>query len=127
MIRNLFIVTVFIFLPNAVNSQDILDLEKNKEAELFVMKKGYDVQERLKEISAIVGKEVTVYSISGKKNTIKNTYTGIAEMAQYTDITDKSKAKLITVKVTSNNGTMNAYFPLTYDPNTRIYLTEKMK
>lgn len=105
----------------------MLDIEKNKEAELFVVKKGYDVQERLKEISEIAGKEVTVYEVSGKKNTIRKTYTGIAEMANYPNITDKSKATLLTVRVKGENGTMHAYFPLTNDSGYRIYLTEKMK
>ncbi len=125
--KNILILTLTIFISCLQSSaQELLDTEKYKAAELFVVKKGYDIQERLKEIESIVGKEVTVFMVSGKSNKIKQTYTGIAEMANYDKITDKSKASLIAVKV-SNNGMMNAYFPLTNDSGYRIYLTEKMK
>ena len=128
MIKKLFILTFILNIFSIhVFCQDFLDIEKNKDAELFIIKKGYDVQERLKEIEQIVGKQVTVYLVTGKDNKIKQTYTGIAEMADYPKITDKSKATLITVRVKGENGTMGAYFPLTNDKKYRIYLTEKMK
>jgi hypothetical protein len=113
------------FTSGAAYSQDILDVEKYKDAELFTVKKGYDVQQRLQEIEAIKGKEVTVYEVSGKQNKIKITYTGIADAAKVG--TDKGRATLITVVTKDANGRMGAYFPLTNRSDYRIYLTEKMK
>ena len=111
---------------SVVFCQELLDTESYKDAELFVVKKGYEIQERLKEIESIVGKEVTVYQVSGKQNKIKLKYTGIAEMSDHPKFSDKDKATLITVKF-KENGTVRAYFPLTNDSRYRIYLTEKMK
>jgi len=111
----------------ATYGQEYLDLNKNKDCELFVEKKDYDVQKRISEIKKLVGSKVTVYHISGKKNKIKLTYTGIVEMADYPKITDKSKASLITVRLTDNNGNKRAYFPMTNDKKYRIYETNKMK
>lgn len=107
--------------------QATLDTEKYKEAELFTVKKGYNIQQRLQEIEAIVGKEVTVYEVAGKQNKIKLSYTGIAEMANYPNISDKAKATLITVRTGDVNGKVGAYFPLTNRSDYRIYLTAKMK
>ena len=107
--------------------QDVLDTSKYKDAELFVIKKGYDVQQRLQEIRSIEGKEVTVFEVSGKQNKIKRTYTGIAEMSNVQNFSDKQKATLITVKIMENGKPKAAYFPLTNSSNYRIYLTEKMK
>jgi len=115
-----------IFGTTIAYCQELLDIEKHKEAELFVIKKGYDVQQRLREIKSIEGKEVTVYHVSGKQNKIKLTYTGTAEIADHPKFSDKDKATLITVRV-KERGAMRAYFPLTNDNRYRIYLTEKMK
>jgi hypothetical protein len=127
MIRNL-IATTFLILLTSIGGicQDVLETEKYKDAELFVIKKGYDVQQRLQEIKETEGKEVTVFQVSGKQNQIKLTYTGIAEMAYHPKFSDKDKASLITVR-TKENGMMRVYFPLTNDKRYRIYLTEKMK
>lgn len=108
-------------------AQEFLDIEKNKEAELFVQKKDYDIQKRLEEIKNIVGKQVTVYYVTGKDNKIKSTYTGIAEMSNNTKFDDKSKASLIIVKGKDANGAMRVYFPLTNNKKYRIYLNELMK
>ena len=105
----------------------MLDTAKFKDAELFVVKKGYDIQQRLQEIKSIEGKEVTVYEVSGKQNKIKSTYTGIAEMSKVESFSDKQKATLITVKIIENGNIKAAYFPLTNSSGYRIYLTEKMK
>ena len=112
---------------SAAHCQTTLDTEKYKDAELFTVKKGYDVQQRLQEIESIVGKEVTIYEVSGKQNKIKLTYTGIAEAANYPNISNKAKATLITVKTKDENGRTGAYFPLTNRSDYRIYLTSKMK
>lgn len=119
--------TVFtvLFATSLAVCQELLDPERYKAAELFVVKKGYDVQERLQEIKSIEGKEVTVYQVSGK-NKIKLTYTGTAEMSNVPQFSDKQRAGLIVIR-TKENGTMKAYFPLTNDNRYRIYLTEKMK
>lgn len=128
MIKNIIATAVVVLVTSgAAHCQDTLDTEKYKEAELFTMKKGYDVQQRLQDIEAIVGKEVTIYEVAGKQNRIKLTYTGIAEMANYPNISDKAKATLITVKTKDASGRMGAYFPLTNRSDYRIYLTAKMK
>lgn len=106
--------------------QDLLDTEKYRDAELFVVKKGYDVQQRLEEIKSIEGKEVTVYHVSGRNNKIKLSYTGIAEMAKSEKISDKGRATLIVVHIVEN-GIRRGYFPLTNDSRYRIYLTDKMR
>ena len=123
------IVTTLIALSsaNAAYCQDILDTEKYKDAELFSVKKDYDISQRLQEINTIAGKEVTVYQVSGKQNKINLSYSGIAEASKVTNLSDKQKASLIVVRTKAENGMMRAYFPLTNDKRYRIYLTEKMK
>lgn len=115
-----------LFATSLAFGQGALDTEKYKDAELFVIKKGYDVQERIEEIKSIEGKEVTVYQVSGKQNRITLTYTGIAEMASHSEFSDKERATLITVRIIEN-GNVRRYFPLTNNKHFRIYLTEKMK
>lgn len=78
--------------------QNNLEEAKYSTAEIFTAKNNYVVEDRMKEIQDIVGKQVTVFIVSGSSNKIKQTYTGIAEMADYPKITDKGKATLITVK-----------------------------
>jgi hypothetical protein len=107
--------------------QEYLDLNKNRDCELFIEKKDYDIQKRISEIESLVGSKVTVYHVSGKKNKIKLSYTGIVEMADYPKITDKSRASLITVRLTDKNGNKSAYFPMTNDKRYRIFATERMK
>jgi hypothetical protein len=119
-------VLVLLLGTTMIFGQELLDTEKHKDAEVFVMKKGYDVQQRLQEIKSIEGKKVTVYNVSGKQNKIKLTYTGTVEMADHPKFSDKDKASLITVRI-KENGTMRAYFPMTNDSRYRIYLTEKME
>ena len=122
-----FALTAIVLLMTSVAfCQDLLDTGKYKDAEIFVVKKGYDVQQRLEEIKSIVGKQVTVNQVSGKKNKIKLTYTGTAELSDHPKFSEKDRASLIIVRI-KENGTMRAYFPLTDDSKYRIYLTEKMK
>jgi hypothetical protein len=128
MMRTLILTACIILtLASSALSQDVLDVEKYRDAELFTVKKGYDVSQRLAEIAAVEGKEVTVYHVTGKQNKIKLHYSGIAEMANHPNFSDKSKATLITVRTKDENGMGRAYFPLTNDSRFRIYLTEKMK
>lgn len=126
MIRVLSITVLAVLFAPSAFCQEFLDTEKYKEAELFVIKKGYDVQQRIEEIRSIEGKEVTVYHVSGKQNKIKLSYTGIAEMASHPNFSDKQRATLITVRIIEN-GNIRGYFPLTNNKSYRIYLTEKMK
>ena len=124
--KKLTLTTIVLLMASLAFSQNLLDTDKYADAELFVVKKGYDVQQRLEEIKSIVGKEVTVYQVSGKQNKIKLTYTGTVEMSSAPKFTDKDRASLIVVMI-KENGTTRAYFPLTNDSRYRIYLTEKMK
>jgi hypothetical protein len=128
LMKNKLLLTAFslLFVICSALSQELLDKEKNRDAELFVIKKGYDVQQRLKEIKSIEGKEVTVYHVTGKQNKIKLSYTGIAEMAKSPKLSDKDIATLIIVRI-NENGKIAGYFPLTNSNRFRIYLTEKMK
>lgn len=124
--KGLLLTTFVLLMTGVAFCQDLLDTDKYQDAEIFVVKKGYDVQQRPEEIKSIVGKEVTVYQVSGKHNKIKLTYTGTAEMSDHPHFSDKDRASLIIVRIKAN-GTMRAYFPLTNDSKYRIYLTEKMK
>jgi hypothetical protein len=118
---------IVLLSANLAYCQNILDAEKYKDAELFVVKKDYDISQRLQEINSILGKAVTVYQVSGKQNKISLSYTGTAEASKVEKFSDKQKASLIVVKTKGENGAMRAYFPLTNDRRYRIYLTEKMK
>ncbi len=126
MSKKLVLTTIVMLMTGVVFCQDLLDTDKYRDAEIFVVKKGYDVQQRLEEIKAVVGKEVTVYHVSGKQNKIKLTYTGTAEMSDLPKFSDKERASLIIVRI-KESGTMRAYFPSTNDSKFRIYLTERMK
>lgn len=123
------ILTACIILALASNalSQDVLDVEKYRDAELFAVKKGYDVNQRLAEIASVEGKEVTVYHVTGKQNKIKMCYSGIAEIVNHPNFSDKNKATLIAVRKKNTGGMDGIYFPLTNDSRYRIYLTEKMR
>ena len=72
--KRLVLTTIVLLMTGVAFCQDLLDTDKYRYAELFVVKKGYDVQQRLEEIKSIVGKEVTVYHVSGKQNKIKLSY-----------------------------------------------------
>ena len=120
MIRNIATVLFTAFIISTAQSQDTLNTIKYKDAELFVQKKGYDVQQRLAEIKDIAGKEVTVFEVSGKQNKIKLTYTGIAEMATVEKFSDADRASLIVVRTKEANGMERAYFPMTNDHLYRI-------
>lgn len=124
--KRLALTTIVLLMTGVAFCQDLLDTDKYKDAEIFVVKKDYDVQQRLEDMRSIVGKEVTVYQVSGKKNKIKLTYTGVAEMSNHPKFSDKDRASLLIVRI-KENGTMRVYFPLTNDSKYRIYLTEKMK
>ena len=127
MTRTLGIVFLTVLAYSSAHCQNVLDTAKYKDAELFVQKKGYNVQQRLQEIKAIEGKEVTVYEVSGKENNIKATHTGIAEMESSPKFSDEQNSTQILVRTTDADGIKWAYFPLTNDHRYRIYLTEKMK
>ncbi|WP_092100561.1 hypothetical protein [Pontibacter chinhatensis] len=128
MIRSLLLIAFLVVLvANNTYCQGVLDTEKYKDAELFAVKKGYDVAQRLEEIKAVEGQEITVFHVSGKQNKIKLSYTGVAEMSNNPNFSDKSKATLITVRTKDESGMVRVYFPLTNDSRYRIYLTEKMK
>src|SRR6187455_904835 len=100
--KKLALTTIALLLTTAAFCQELLDTDKYKDAEIFVVKKGYDVQQRLDEIESIVGKEVTVYQVSGKQNKIKLTYTGTAEMSDHPKFSDKDRASLIIVRIKEN-------------------------
>ena len=124
-----YLLTLIISVCSICNSfgQYTLDTAKFGGAELFVAKKDYDILQRLQEIKATEGKEVTVFEITGKQLRIKTSYTGICEMATVEGFSDKQKASLIVVKVYENGALRSAYFPLTNSNSYRIYLTEKMR
>ncbi|MGI4869813.1 MAG: hypothetical protein ACRYFX_01405 [Janthinobacterium lividum] len=112
---------------NAAFCQDILDTERDKDAELFVVKQEYDVQQRLQEIKALEGQQVTIYQVSGKENKIKAVYSGVIEVPVNSKLSDKTQAAVLTVVIKKENKIAGAYFPLTNDKRYRIYLNSKMK
>lgn len=120
------LIFIFSLITFVSSGQEFLDIEKYRDCELFSEKKDYDVQKRIDEIKELEGKLVTVYQVSGKRNKIKLTYTGIVKIVDYPNETDESRAKVITVLVNGKNGNGQAYFPLTYDKKYRIYLTDKL-
>ncbi|MGC3945562.1 MAG: hypothetical protein QM762_13765 [Chryseolinea sp.] len=61
--KRLALTTIILIMTSVAFCQDLLDTDKYKDAEIFVVKKGYDVQQRLEEIKSIAGKEVTVYQV----------------------------------------------------------------
>ena len=58
MIRKLIAVAFTVFATSsAVSAQEMLNTEKYRDAEVFVLKKGYDVSQRLQEYRVNSGKE----------------------------------------------------------------------
>lgn len=53
--KGLLLTTLVLLMTGVAFCQDLLDTEKYQDAEIFVVKKGYDVQQRLEEIKSIVG------------------------------------------------------------------------
>lgn len=106
--------------------QEVLDVDKYNDCELFAQKKDFDKQERLEQIKKLGGKTVTVFIVKAKNNKIKNKYTGVI------DLTLINKGKLpidnltsvLVVNVDNGNGQISAYFPLTDNKSYRIYLTD---
>jgi len=126
MVKILTLILLMCLVSGAAFCQGILDTERNKSAELFVAKQGYDVPQRIQEIKLLQGQQVTVYQVSGKENKIKVVYTGVVEVLPNSKLSDKNQAAVLTVVVKNENKITGAYFPLTNNKRYRIYLTAKM-
>lgn len=120
------LVTIFISISLFSYAQEFLNIEENKECEIFPDKGKFNYEERLEEIKNLDGTEVTVFLIKPKSGKIKNKFIGNV----YNDLIDVSKlsieteTKVMTIKSTDANGNQSFYFPLTYSVKYRIYLTE---
>ena len=124
--RLLSILLFIMILTSTLYAQETLDLTKNRECELFPEKGKFNAEERLKKIKEIGGQLVTVYLVKGKDNKIKTKYTGRVDLRSIDDgkLSLDTRTKVLVVTVDQGNGRMISYFPLTYDENYRIYLTD---
>ena len=106
--------------------QEILDVTKNVDCEVFPEKGKFNGEDRLKKIKEIGGQLVTVYLVKGKDNKIKTKYTGKVDLRSIDDskLSLDTRTKVMVVTVDQGNGKMISYFPLTYDKNYWIYLTD---
>jgi hypothetical protein len=127
--RLLCIFLLIINLTSTLYAQETLDVTKNRDCELFPEKGKFNVEERLKEIKEIGGRLVTVYLVKGKDNKIKSKYSGRVDLRSIDDakLSLDTRTKVLVVTVDQGNGKLIAYFPLTYDENCRIYLTDCVK
>jgi endo-alpha-1,4-polygalactosaminidase (GH114 family) len=124
--RLLCILLLIINLTSTLYAQETLDVTKNRDCELFPEKGKFNAEERLKEIKEIGGRLVTVYLVKGKDNKVKSKYSGRVDLRSIDDakLSLDTRTKVLVVTVDQGNGKMIAYFPLTYDENYRIYLTD---
>lgn len=121
----LFIMT----LTGTLYAQEVLDLAKNRDCEVFPVKGKFDAEERLKQIKEIGGQLVTVYLVKGKDNKIKTKYTGRVDLRSIDDskLSLDTRTKVLVVTVDQTDGRKISYLPLTYDKGFRIYLTSCLK
>lgn len=122
-------ITILLFLiicSKGLLAQETLDLEKNKDCELFSEKKDFNRAERLEKIKELGGKSVTVYFIKGKDHKIKDHYTGKIDLTLVNkgDSPIENLTNVLVITVDKGNGQFTANFPMTNDDNYRIYLTE---
>ncbi len=121
-----FLLTLTLFVASiTVSGQQILDVSRNAECELFPQKKEYDQAKRIEEIEKLEGQLVTVFIVRRKTSKIKLQYRGTMKNAHVkgSSLSEKAKAKVACVEVVGN-GIKSMYFPLTDDRRYRIYLTE---
>jgi endo-alpha-1,4-polygalactosaminidase (GH114 family) len=123
--RLLCILLLIINLTSTLYAQETLDVTKNRDCELFPEKGKFNAEERLKEIKEIGGRLVTVYLVKGKDKKVKSKYSGRVDLRSIDDakLSLDTRTKVLVVAV-DQGGKMIAYFPLTYDENYRIYLTD---
>jgi endo-alpha-1,4-polygalactosaminidase (GH114 family) len=123
--RLLCILLLIINLTSTLYAQETLDVTKNRDCELFPEKGKFNAEERLKEIKEIGGRLVTVYLVKGKDKKVKSKYSGRVDLRSIDDakLSLDTRTKVLVVTV-DQGGKMIAYFPLTYDENYRIYLTD---
>lgn len=123
------LLAIFLFIiisTSTLYGQETLDLAKNSGCEIFPEKGKFNAEERLKKIKEIGGQLVTVYLVKGKDNKIKTKYTGKIDLRLIDDgkLSLDTRTKVMMVTVDQGNGRMISYFPLTYDKNYRVYLTD---
>jgi hypothetical protein len=111
---------------SALYGQETLDVTKKMDCEVFPEKGKFNGEERLKKIKEIGGQLVTVYLVKGKGNKIKTKYKGRVDLRSIDDsnLSLDTRTKVLVVTVDQGNGKRISYFPLTYDKNYRIYLTD---
>jgi len=124
--RLLSILLFIVISTSTLYAQETLDLTENRDCELFPEKGKFNAEERLKKIKEIGGRLVTVYLVKGKDNKIKTKYTGRVDLRSIDDgkLSLDTRTKVLVVAVDQGNGRVISYFPLTYDKNYRIYLTD---
>ncbi|MCW5910501.1 MAG: hypothetical protein KIT62_05475 [Cyclobacteriaceae bacterium] len=126
--KPLSILLFIIVLSSNLYAQETLDFTNNSDCEVFPEKGKFDGEERLKKIKEIGGQLVTVYLVKGKGkgNKIKSKYTGRVDLRSIDDnkLPLDTRTKVLVVAVDQGNGKMIWFFPLTYDENYRIYLTD---
>jgi hypothetical protein len=123
------LLSILLFIVISISTlygQETLDVTKNMDCEVFPEKGKFNGEERLKTIKEIGGRLVTVYLIKGKDNKIKTKYTGKVDLKLIDDskLSLDTRTKVLVVTVDQGNGKKMSYFPLTYDKNYRIYLTD---
>lgn len=123
--KQLLAITFLTLSGHCTYCQEYLDVSKFQNCELFVEKKGYDRNERLKKIEELEGQLVTVYFVKGKNLQIKSKYTGsvLINWRDKNDISLKNKVDVLTVEYLEDGG-RRASFPMTNDKSFRIYLTK---
>ncbi|RZL12828.1 MAG: hypothetical protein EOO62_10005 [Hymenobacter sp.] len=127
MLKKIILAGVLLLTAGSAFSQAVLDVEANKNAELFVVKQGYDVPQRIQEIKALAGQQVTIYQVQGKDNKVKAMYTGVVEVLPDSKLSDKAQASVLIVVTQKEQGMREAHFPLTNDKRYRIYSTAKLQ
>jgi len=117
----------FILCSNVLLGQDILDIEKLKNCELFPIKGEFDNSERLKEIETLRGEKITVFVLKrNKKNIIRSSYTGVIDYRLIDRAAEQGSehpVEVIAVRLEPENGTFKMYLPHTNLKYYRLYRT----
>ena len=129
---NKIILTILlVVLSNVICGQEMLDIAKLKDCELFPNKGKFDNSARLQEVKELKGELITVFLLKrNKKNVIKESYTGVIDYALIEKAEQEGTERPVEVIVIAEdlkNRQVMFRFPHTNMNYYRLYRTNCLK
>ena len=113
------------FYSNFTFGQEVLDIDKLKNCELFPSKGEFDNSQRLQKVKELKDELITVFLLKrSKKNIIKNSYTGKIDytlIEKDEELGKEHSVEVIAIRLEPENGSYRIYLPHTNLKYYRLY------